>query len=93
MTEVAEYTNLKSIKQNQTKAECQGLQQPLLPTEWPSAMAKAITVSVGTEKEGFGDGLCQCARHHGTVTPILGPWFLTWEWTRHCLRPAPAAVV
>lgn len=50
-----------------------------LPTKWPSAMAKATTVSVGTTKEGFNDGLCECAMrvgHHGFVTSILGPWLL-----------------
>lgn len=81
MTEVSktEYTDLKRIEQNQTKAECQGLQQPLLLTKWPIAMAKAITVSAETTKEGFSDGLCQ-GTHEALTSwrwdPHLRPWFL-----------------
>lgn len=57
-------------------------------------MAKAITVFAGTAKEGFSNGLCECVCERcqrGFVTPISGPWFFMCEWTRHCLRPAPAA--
>ena len=77
-TEVAKYTNLKSLKQNQTEAKCQSLQWPFLPIKWPGVIAKVITVSSGT-KRGFNAELCAGA-HEGLPSrfgdPLLGLWAL-----------------
>lgn len=73
-TEVAKYTNLKSIKQNQAKAKCLGLEWSFLPTKWSSAKAKVMTVSSGMKESSMlsfvnvPTEVC----HHGFVTP----WFL-----------------